>query len=512
LTASGGTVLGNSGGEIQLGNSASYSQTSLYSGATRVLTAASGNVGIGTTSPGYKVHIQDSAPELMLEHTGGHDIKLTTNDGSGYAGLVVTSGGALSIQPSGDTIFSRASGNVGIGTTTASQKLDVNGQVRIRGGSPQANYVLASLDSAGNGKWMSASALLNNGGAFLDALNDAISDKNYNLFLGNGAGLDSTGVNNTGVGIHALNTMRIGNGNTAFGFRALNQLTNGHSNIAIGDQAGVGMLRGNGNIFIGNVNGSTATASNELNIGNAIFGNFTSGNIGIGVQNPTSKLVIAGTTNTFIGEASPTQSGISFGNPITTSNYSLVGDGFNTFINRPTGGYIAFRENNNNQVRFASGGNVGIGDTNPDAKLEIGNGTPNFIDGLNDILVQDDVEVDGTVFATSFNGTSMTLSGSTTIGGSLTLPITSKTADYTITNSDHTVLVSAASANVTITLPTAVGLTGRVYIIKRTDNSANSLTIDGNAAETIDGAATRNISLQYQTLTLQSDGANWFIL
>jgi hypothetical protein len=47
-----------------------------------------------------------------------------------------------------------AAGNIGIGTTTPKQKLDVNGNIRITGGSPAKDKVLASLDSAGNGYWM----------------------------------------------------------------------------------------------------------------------------------------------------------------------------------------------------------------------------------------------------------------------------------------------------------------------------------------------------------------------
>ncbi|MEX0813583.1 MAG: tail fiber domain-containing protein [Chitinophagales bacterium] len=45
------------------------------------------------------------------------------------------------------------SGNVGIGTTGPSQKLDVNGQVRIRGGSPAEGKVLRAIDGTGVATW-----------------------------------------------------------------------------------------------------------------------------------------------------------------------------------------------------------------------------------------------------------------------------------------------------------------------------------------------------------------------
>lgn len=43
-------------------------------------------------------------------------------------------------------------------------------------------------------------------------------------------------------------------------------------------------------------------------------------------------------------------------------------------------------------------GEVGLGVTDPGAKLEVGDGTGTFIDGTNDILVADDVEIDGALY------------------------------------------------------------------------------------------------------------------
>ncbi len=58
--------------------------------------------------------------------------------------------------------------------------------------------------------------------------------------------------------------------------------------------AGSGITTGIGNIMIGHevqsANGNTA--SNQLNIGNWIYG--SGGNIGIGVSNPSAKLEING--------------------------------------------------------------------------------------------------------------------------------------------------------------------------------------------------------------------------
>jgi hypothetical protein len=65
------------------------------------------------------------------------------------------------------------------------------------------------------------------------------------------------------------------------------------------------------------------------------------------------------------------------------------------------------------------------------------------------------------------------------------------------------------SAGFTITLPTAVGVSGRVYVIKKTV-AANTLTI-ATGGGNIDGNATISVSTQNQSYTLVSDGTNWLV-
>ena len=87
-----------------------------------------------------------------------------------------------------------------------------------------------------------------------------------------------------------------------------------------------------------------------------------------------------------------------------------------------------------------------------------------------------------------------------------------KTTAYTATTSDYTIRRDATSAAFTVTLPAAATCTGLILVIKKTDASVNAVTIDGNAAETIDGAATVAISTRYQSYTIQSNGTGWDIL
>lgn len=83
-----------------------------------------------------------------------------------------------------------------------------------------------------------------------------------------------------------------------------------------------------------------------------------------------------------------------------------------------------------------------------------------------------------------------------------------KSDTYTITESDF--LINATSGTFTITLPTAVGISGRVYIVK--NSGAGTVTVDGNADETIDGAANVSLSTQWDVVRLMSNGVNWIKL
>ena len=90
--------------------------------------------------------------------------------------------------------------------------------------------------------------------------------------------------------------------------------------------------------------------------------------------------------------------------------------------------------------------------------------------------------------------------------------ITTVTVNTTLETGHFTVLVNAVGGARTITLPAAADHTHRIYNIKKIDASANTVTIDGNAAETIDGAATQVIAAQWNSYTIQSDGTGWFIV
>jgi hypothetical protein len=93
--------------------------------------------------------------------------------------------------------------------------------------------------------------------------------------------------------------------------------------------------------------------------------------------------------------------------------------------------------------------------------------------------------------------------------------VDAKTAAYTITTGDatKTIAVDATSGALTVTLPTAASATNSFEVtIKKTDSSANAVTIDGSGAETIDGATTFVLSNENDFATLRCDGSNWFVV
>lgn len=96
--------------------------------------------------------------------------------------------------------------------------------------------------------------------------------------------------------------------------------------------------------------------------------------------------------------------------------------------------------------------------------------------------------------------------------GSFATNIVIKTGAYTLTATDSTVLCNATTAAFTVTLPTAVGIAGRRYAIKKTDSSANVVTVGTTSSQTIDGATTKALSTQYASIDIVSDGANWNII
>jgi hypothetical protein len=87
--------------------------------------------------------------------------------------------------------------------------------------------------------------------------------------------------------------------------------------------------------------------------------------------------------------------------------------------------------------------------------------------------------------------------------------------NYSATAANDYILVNNSGANRTVTLPTAVGNTGKQITVKKID-AGNTLFVASILNQTIDGTDATvtpySIITQYETLTLLSDGTSWWIV
>lgn len=115
-------------------------------------------------------------------------------------------------------------------------------------------------------------------------------------------------------------------------------------------------------------------------------------------------------------------------------------------------------------------------------------------------------------------GTELEISGFTTLDTNgaqqkeVALYHEAKSADYTVTDTDgvSVVLMTTSTTNRTVTLPTAADNSGRVIEVVKVDSGSGICTVDGEGAETIDGATTYILAKQYDAARFLCNGTEWF--
>ena len=116
----------------------------------------------------------------------------------------------------------------------------------------------------------------------------------------------------------------------------------------------------------------------------------------------------------------------------------------------------------------------------------------------------------------AYNSTSGDWEATAQSGGGGSAPsvtVSSPSSDQTLTSPSgiEEVYIYTPSANINVNLVAAATCgSGFKYQIK--NRSTNTLTIDPNGSETIDGSATFAIASQEASVTLVTDGSNWFII
>ncbi len=286
-----------------------------------------GKIGVGTSTPNELLDISGNVKTNEI-HLNNSIIKLNTSFGSANQILKVNSGAtALEWATGGSSQWTTASddiyyttGNIGVGTSSPSQPLDVSGNVKISGILNLLTSDLSNLAIGGTTLLEDNTTGYGNLAIGLDPLSQN-SEGYYNIALGSLCmPVNTTGYSNTCVGVVCGYLQESGFDNTAMGFGTFRDNVSGDKNSAFGARAcykntgdtntGIGNYAlfwnssGDGNVGLGNYAGptSSSTLSDKLYIQNGsatsnllIYGEFGgTQRVGINKTSATSTLDVNG--------------------------------------------------------------------------------------------------------------------------------------------------------------------------------------------------------------------------
>jgi hypothetical protein len=422
--------LGGGGGGSGTVSSGVAGQFPYYGANGTTLTAtssifllASGNVGIGTSTPGSLLSLNGIANFTSATSTFyGNGINLSAGCFS-INGTCITgsAGGSNYWTLSGNNMYNGFGTNIGIDNTSPSYALDVGGFVNTSGtagGYKQAGNTILYASTTNQSTlvgYLAGQALLSTstvsgdtavgyqalvsislGGSDNTALGlDALSNNTTgadNVAVGISLVDNTTGSKNTAVGgLYTLYSNTTGGDNTALGYNALFSNTTG-SNDSVFGNALSNNTTGSNNVAVGvEASGYNLSATSTVTMGyGAGFGNFITynnqGGTVIGYQagykfqtgsNYNTLLgyqsgydMTTGANNLILGTEQTTGSGITTG-----SNNILIGNGVMSGLSQ-TGSYqlnignLIFG-NNVGTGATVSSGNIGIGTSSPDARLTV---------------------------------------------------------------------------------------------------------------------------------------------
>lgn len=327
---------------------------------------STGNVGLGTSSPASKLHLSGlERTNFRIYRDGGTTNYLNIWQGTGGSVMDAIGTGQLFLgyDQSTNVIMSYGGGNVGIGTIPQT-KLDLGG-LRLDNISafpsegsilegPWGNYIIGDVNT-------------------LQRLRLGVSNDGYTraeIFLDNSNRPDGT------ISLKTAN---------ADGGVQTRMFVNGSGNVGIGTPTPAYKLDVNGPINASSIliNGApfAGGGSQWATSGSNIYYS-TAGNVGIGTISPTVKLDVRGGTTRIInygtgynlisGNADPGNNDSYFYH-LTSINYHILGSNKNgTGLIRKLGFALGGGDTESDvKMMIDQSGNVGIGNTNPDAKLTV---------------------------------------------------------------------------------------------------------------------------------------------
>ncbi|RAV97788.1 tail fiber domain-containing protein [Pseudochryseolinea flava] len=324
LTLNAGAVSGGVGGDIA---DASITSADLANGA--VSGGVGGVIADGSIAAADLSSMGATASQVM-QYNGTAWVPATIS-GSALTTLNVIPKGNGSAQVASQ-VFDDGT-NVGIGTTTPTKKLDINGDLNF---------------STGSSIFVNGIRVFNNTG-------------NSNTFLGNNTGLNITANHNTFLGFETGRANTSGTYNLFVGRGAGTANTTGGYNAFIGADAGFSMLTGSLNTFVGFNAGKFATAMTSGTMLGNKAGENTTGDFNTFVGERAGQLTTTGEESVMVGRMSGATN-------TTGGRLTLIGHGADVstagLTNATAIGHDA-TVSASNTVVLGNGADVGIGVSNP---------------------------------------------------------------------------------------------------------------------------------------------------
>jgi len=280
-----------------------------------------GNVGIGTMSPAAKLDVNgdinsDSlykiAGNTVLSVTGIENIFVGTGAGANNTGVLGTFVGHDAGYNNQGVCNTFVGADAGSSNTLGSVNTFVGKSAGSSNDTGNFNTFVgkdAGLSNIGgqSNTFLGSGAGCSNTGHYNTFIGKDAGESNtegiLNTFVGQDAGRhNTTGVSNTFIGRRAGDSNLDGNANTFIGLNAGGDNTTGSSNTFLGYSAGSSNATGTHNVFIGHKAGYNETGSGKLYIANdesdssvIIYGDFSTGNVGIGTLSPGYRLQVGDT-------------------------------------------------------------------------------------------------------------------------------------------------------------------------------------------------------------------------
>jgi hypothetical protein len=319
-------------GGMFLGSNNNYDLNFKTNNTSRMTITSSGAIGIGTTTPQVPLHIYRPSGNVEFGASSGAGSPIlnlqASTTGPSFIGynnelrLGTMPGFGVTLTPQMTIVGS--SGNIGIGTTTPSNTLDIVGGLTVSSGAikQNGNYLLA-VD-------YSTKYSVSLGNPFYDPTTvSGMNNTSVGYYAAGSTGASFTGMGNTTTGYSAGSGLTTGNDNTIVGYNAGMTVSSGFGNTIIGKNAGSTLSSGGNNIIIGLNSASTLTSgannilignnlpitsngSYALNIGGVIFGDLSTATKKLGINTGSFTPVATLDVNGHIAVTSPTiGSGIS---------------------------------------------------------------------------------------------------------------------------------------------------------------------------------------------------------